>query len=355
MTSRFNQHITSTTHPMLSICIATYNRGKYIGETLDSILCQILPCVEIVVVDGASPDNTSEVMAQYLSLYPGIKYFREQENSGVDRDYDKAVGYSSGEYCWLMTDDDLARVNSVARILDSLDSNPNLVVVNAEVKSPDFSTILDSNILKYSNDLNYSEADRNSIFIQLSNYLSFIGSVVIKRQLWLARDRFSYYGTLFIHVGVIFQNPPITNVGVIIEPLIVIRYGNAMWTARSFEIWMFKWPELIWSFSCFSDDVKLKVCMREPWRSTGRLLYYRALGAFKTGDFRNYLPNDIGIIANLRFYFTCLVPHSIANFVMTIYISVFSRESRLKLYDLVHSSHSTLLSRFISRISGINY
>lgn len=56
--------------PKLSICIATYNRGKFIGETLDSILVQMEPGVELLVVDGASPDNTPEVMAQYLSLHP---------------------------------------------------------------------------------------------------------------------------------------------------------------------------------------------------------------------------------------------------------------------------------------------
>ena len=49
----------------LSICIATYNRGAFISETLDCILTQIEPGVEIVVVDGASADNTSDVMVYH--------------------------------------------------------------------------------------------------------------------------------------------------------------------------------------------------------------------------------------------------------------------------------------------------
>src|SRR5689334_19512095 len=114
--------------PRLSICIATYGRGKFIGETLDSILGQWQPGVEIVVVDGASPDDTPEVMAQYALRHPGIAYYRESENSGVDRDYDKAVGYARGDYCWLMPDDDLLRPGAIQSLLDHLDRDLDLVV-----------------------------------------------------------------------------------------------------------------------------------------------------------------------------------------------------------------------------------
>ena len=43
--------------PKLSICMATYNRGKFIGLTLDSIMSQMRSDVELIVVDGASPDD----------------------------------------------------------------------------------------------------------------------------------------------------------------------------------------------------------------------------------------------------------------------------------------------------------
>src|SRR5665647_2657471 len=104
----------------LSICITTYNRGQFIGETLDSILGQMVAGVELVIVDGASPDNTPAVMTQYLLRYPEIRFFREQVNSGVDGDYDKAVGYARGEYCWLMSDDDLLKPGAIQYVLLSL-------------------------------------------------------------------------------------------------------------------------------------------------------------------------------------------------------------------------------------------
>src|ERR1035437_7960952 len=136
----------------LSICIATFLRANFIAETLDSILGQMQENVEIVVVDGASPDNTRGVIAQYLIKYPEVRYYREESNSGVDRDYDKAVGYASGEYCWLMTDDDLLVPGAIKRVLSALDDRCELSVVNAEVRNVDFSKRLNKSLIKVSSD-----------------------------------------------------------------------------------------------------------------------------------------------------------------------------------------------------------
>ena len=53
--------------PRLSICIATLNRGAFIGETLDTIVPQLRDDVELVIVDGASKDNTGEVVGRYVA------------------------------------------------------------------------------------------------------------------------------------------------------------------------------------------------------------------------------------------------------------------------------------------------
>lgn len=337
----------------LSICIATYKRGKFIGETLDSILSQMPPDAELVVVDGASPDNTPEVMAQYLLRYPEIRYFREQENSGIDRDYDKAVGYARGEYCWLMTDDDLLRAGSVSRVLDSIDANPDLVVVNAEVKNADFSTVLDPSILKFSSDREYAKKDAEKFFSEVASYLSFIGGVVIKRHLWLERDRASYYGTLFVHVGIIFQQSSISRVKVIADPLIVIRYGNAMWTARGFEIWIVKWPELIWSFVDFSDKAKSVVCPRGGWNLFKKLVFYRATGAYSTKEYNEILCAKVFGLARFTSKFVAMVPVVLASFIACIYSVILGgRGARMVMYSLNSGQHKNAITRWAARSVG---
>ncbi len=341
---------TNIAQPKLSICIATYNRGNFIGTTLDSILSQMVPSVEIVVVDGASPDNTPEVMAQYLLLHPEIRYFREPVNSGVDADFDKAVGYAKGEFCWLMTDDDLLKPDAITKVLSTLSGGEDLIIVNSEVRNVNLSVVFESQRLGLEIDKVYRNADGEAFFADMADYLSFIGCVVIRRTCWLARDRVSYYGTLFIHVGVIFQTPPITNVRAIAEPLIMIRYGNAMWTSRSFEIWMFKWPRLIWSFPDFSDSVKRKICRREPWRSVKSLIHNRALGAYSLTEFRRFWPSDSGLVGRVIAYALSIFPVSLASLIMVLYFSLSAKPAKMAMHDLLYSRNSGVLSRWLAWI-----
>lgn len=69
--------------PLLSICIPTYNRSKYLKKSLDSIVTQnefLNGSVEIVVSDNASTDDTKEIVKPYLEKYGNIYYSRNVEN-----------------------------------------------------------------------------------------------------------------------------------------------------------------------------------------------------------------------------------------------------------------------------------
>jgi glycosyltransferase involved in cell wall biosynthesis len=333
----------------LSICIATYNRGRFIGETLDSILSQLSADVELLVVEGASPDNTEEVMLEYLAKYPSIRYFRESENSGIDGDYDKAVKYATGEYCWLMTDDDLLNEGAVDSVLGVLTQEaPDLVVVNSELRTVDMATVLAGSMIKRSGQERYESKDNQDFFSSIASYLSFIGGVVIRRELWQERDRATYYGSLFVHVGVIFQRP-LNRVSVIRRPLIAIRYGNAMWTPRGFEIWMFKWPGLIWSFSDYTPEVKAKVCARDPWRSKKKVLLYRALGGYGRVEYQKFIAPKVTGVARIVYATISWLPASLLNSLASIYCAFINKKARSDLYDLSRSRHATWLSRTLAR------
>jgi hypothetical protein len=52
---------------------------------------------------------------------------------------------------------------------------------------------------------------------------------------------------------------------------------------------MFKWPELIWSFSHCQDAAKSIVCPKEPWRRVRTLLLHRAKGAYSVQMYRKWL------------------------------------------------------------------
>jgi len=337
--------------PKLSICMATFNRAKYIGETLDSILSQIVDGVEIVIVDGASTDDTREVVSGYVSRHANVRYFRESVNSGVDCDYDKAISYALGDYCWLMPDDDLMLPEALMEILSRIRDEADLIIVNSEVCDGGFKQVLLERRMAIFEDRLYDAGTIEDFFIEIGPQLTFIGCVVIRREVWLARNRRLYYGSLFIHVGVILQSPALSRILVIARPIISIRYGNAMWTSRSFEIWMFKWPEIIWSLDQFSDRAKSRVFSRKPWRNLRKLGMHRASGSFTRATYGKFFNGALDFPSRLLLRAVLLIHPAIANSLASIYCAFHLHTSRLSLLDLLQSQHSTWVTRLIFRLS----
>lgn len=324
--------------PTLSICIATYNRAGFIGETLDSILPQLTDEVEIVVVDGASTDTTRTVVERYARDCPSLRYIRLPKKGGVDQDYCKAVEYACGEYCWLFPDDDLFKLGAVRRILDELRNNPCLVIVNADVMDRAFSNLLHPSMLENREDASYRPDDMEGLFLRIVPTISFIGCVVIRRDTWIAREHVPYFGTEFIHVGVIFQEPLPGSARVIGQPYITIRYGNAHWTSRSFEIWMMKWPRIIGSLDRISLEARRKRVKPEPWRRLKTLRLYRALGSYSREMYEKIVaPSDASGPWKLAALAISLLPQQALNSYMLWYFKTFRKHKIMPIYELAMS------------------
>jgi abequosyltransferase len=329
----------------LSFCIATLNRAAFIGATIESIISQATDEVEIVILDGASTDNTEQIVRLYQQKFPRLHYLRQETNMGVDRDYSRTVELANGEYCWFMSDDDILKPNAIQTVLSQAEQGYGLMIVNAEARTFDLSKVLDKQRLFISANRVYKSVDNNHLFVDTAHYLSFIGCVVIKRSLWNERTKEPYFGSLFVHVGVIFQSPLIEDTLVIAEPLIAIRQGNASWSTKAFEIWMFKWPNLIWSFPHYSDSDKSKVIAREPWRNLKTLFVYKAKGLFSPDAYHRLIESlcvsnsyklTAKMIANL--------PEGLMSLLGAIYLLFFYRKSRIALYELI--SNPSFQGRF---------
>jgi glycosyltransferase involved in cell wall biosynthesis len=322
------------------MCIATMNRGDVIGETLESILSQAGDDVEVVVLDGASTDDTQQVVERFRQKYPALRYIRQASNGGVDKDYDLTVQAATGEYCWLMSDDDLVTPDALKTVLAAIDRGYPLIVVNAEVRSRDMSELVEVRRLEFDADREYAPGQLDAFFRDAGEYLSFIGCVVIRRSLWMERRREPYFGTLFIHMGVIFQAPVPGTVLVIARPLILVRWGNALWKPKEFEIWMFKWPDLIWSFECLSPQAREAVCIREPWKRLRTLLYYRAKGTYSAHEYRKWLrPKVASSRERLGARAVALVPGFVANLIALLYTFRPGQRSKMARLDVMKSRY----------------
>lgn len=316
------------THPLLSICIATYNRASYIGETLESIIPQVTDEVEIVIVDGASTDDTRIVVGRYAKACKNISYIQLPSKGGVDQDYCRAVEHARGEMCWLFPDDDLLKPGAIENVLNEVHKCYSLIVVNAQIMNSDFSKILSNRILQIKTNEIYNELNLEQLFQRVVSYMSFIGCVVINRELWLQREKKRYFGTEFVHVGVIFQSPLPSPALVIAEPYITIRLGNAQWSKRAFEIWMYKWPKLLGSFNHISEQVRQGYQKTQSWRTLKEIIIHRAMREYTLQDYQKWLASeDSALWWRIATFFISIIPSGIIKFTIVLYFKMVNKEA----------------------------
>jgi glycosyltransferase involved in cell wall biosynthesis len=326
--------------PRLSICIATRNRARMLGEALEHMGEQLTEDVEVVIVDGASTDNTAEVVEAKRLRYPQIRYFPQSSNSGIDGDFDKAVELARGEYCWPMSDDDHLAGGAADRVLGMLESLPDALIVDVEVCSDDLAEILVEGRLPFRGERRYGPGELAKLFADCAQHLTYIGGAIVRRSIWRARDRRAYYGTEFIHFGVIFQAPLAGGVVALGEPIVRLRYGVASWKERSFKVWMFTWPALVWSFAHIPEAARKHVVSPEPWRSVPTLALLRAKGWYSQSEYRAFVrPKLRTRLSGLLPALIALTPGALLNSLALAYWFVFARSRKGGLYDLRRSRY----------------
>lgn len=339
--------------PRLSICIATFKRADYIGQTLASIVPQLREGVEVLVFDGASPDHTAHVVNRFVEADARVRYIRAETNSGIDQDFDAVVALARGGHCWLFADDDLILPGAVDHVLAELElSDPDVLVVGSEVRDRDLDRLLEPSRMPFSGRRVYGPDDGDAMLADTGNALSFIGCAIVRRSWWLSRDRASYYGTLFVHVGTIFQRPAMQRAVAVGDPLVAIRLGNAMWTGRAFEIWMFLWPALIWGLPGYSDAARAAVTPREPWRNAAPLLLARAGGGLGSVEYARF-SERLGGRSRLIAAALLALPGKVANLIAVTLLGLRGLGAGSGMYNLVATSrYASRVSRYVAHAFG---
>ena len=119
---------------MISVCMATFNGGKFIREQLESILSQ-LPSdnSEIVIADDGSTDETVSVTQSFGDSR--IRVLPAEKHLGVIYNYERALQASKGEIIFLADQDDIWLPGKVERVLAAL-NDADLVTHDAWMLRP---------------------------------------------------------------------------------------------------------------------------------------------------------------------------------------------------------------------------
>lgn len=110
--------------PLLSICIPTYNRSKYLEEALRNITSDpdFDSRVEIIISDNASTDHTQMVSEKYANQFNNIFYYRNDENIR-DRNFYLALSRAHGKYVRLFNDTLRLKYGSLKTMLSIIEQS----------------------------------------------------------------------------------------------------------------------------------------------------------------------------------------------------------------------------------------
>jgi hypothetical protein len=92
---------------LVSIITPSYNSASFIKESINSVLSQTYENWEMIIVDDASKDNTTEIIEEYIKKDSRIKLIRLEKNSGPAIARNEAIKKAKGRYIAFLDADDL--------------------------------------------------------------------------------------------------------------------------------------------------------------------------------------------------------------------------------------------------------
>lgn len=119
--------------PVLSICVPTFNRARYLESLLQDLAANIGGLgfsYELLIGDNASGDDTPEVVRRFEDRL-SIRYFRRPENVGAYRNVSRLFEAAEGRYVVYLADDDLLIPEALGRYLHYLEAHPDIGAVFA--------------------------------------------------------------------------------------------------------------------------------------------------------------------------------------------------------------------------------
>jgi glycosyltransferase involved in cell wall biosynthesis len=114
--------------PLVTIITPSYNQGRFIEETINSVLSQDYSNIEYIVVDGGSSDNTIDILRKYDGK---LTWISEKDNGQSDA-INKGFKMATGEIVAWLNSDDTYEPGAVSAAVNYFINNPDCVLVYGE-------------------------------------------------------------------------------------------------------------------------------------------------------------------------------------------------------------------------------
>ena len=113
-------------NPRISIVTPSFNQGKYIEQTIQSVLNQNYPNLEYIIIDGGSTDNTVEIIKKYETQ---ISYWISEPDKGQTDAINKGFAKCTGDIFNWINSDDYYESGTFHKLAQQFTSDPSVNVV----------------------------------------------------------------------------------------------------------------------------------------------------------------------------------------------------------------------------------
>jgi glycosyltransferase involved in cell wall biosynthesis len=166
-------------NPKISVLLPVYNGGKFLKESIDSVLSQSYKDFELLIIDDDSKDNTEEIIKSYTDAR--IKYFKKA-HTGLIGSLNLGLEKANGEFIARQDADDISDITRLEKQIDLFNKDPELILIGS------YATKIDE-FGEQAGELNYPPLD------------------------WEGIKKYSILHNPFIHPTVMFKKDIIKKVG----------------------------------------------------------------------------------------------------------------------------------------------
>lgn len=117
----------------ISIVTATYNSGNTIADTLESVLSQTYKDYEYWIVDGASKDNTMEIVRSYEDKFQGKLHYISERDKGIYDAMNKGIARCTGDIVGILNSDDFYTSGNILEQVAEAMADTNIDAIYGDV------------------------------------------------------------------------------------------------------------------------------------------------------------------------------------------------------------------------------
>ncbi len=126
--------------PRISIVTPSYNHGKFLEETIRSIILQNYPNLEYLIIDGGSTDGTLKIIEKYIKH---ITYWVSEPDNGQSQAINKGFMKCSGEYVNWICSDDLLCQNALTNAAPLLAAQKDILLLGSGYRIDEKTKLID--------------------------------------------------------------------------------------------------------------------------------------------------------------------------------------------------------------------